>query len=743
MKNARLLKAQRFFATQRSLATERPFATQRLFAVKCSFVAQRLFATQKAFCFVRNFSALCYKLSLFLVAFLLMALFVSCGSDSDDEEEEVDDGKVVTRLEIIVKDAEDNATSRLGEGDSALVYARATFADGKVVTADPEQWLFDPPRSSTYNVTSHPNKTKTLAVAPELTGNIEVVITATYRGFQSEPFALAIIKELATQDKSADVLVAGKTLLSTGAFTQTDESKAIVTIEKDSDGNVTFTPNVVNGTTLVDANYTDGTSVTFLVTVTVGEVTVEVAEKVENPKITCSEDNLVTMTTKTLGATIYYTTDGVTTPTKESTKYTEPFALEESSLIKLIAMKSGMISSEEVEADCKMTWTVTLDPNGGKWVSSRVKRDKVIDGKTINEKDPTNGEKLFDGWSEGGNAFDKKTPITKNLTLTAQWRTANATAAPTIIWKSFASNSLVIGSNVVGAELSIAVGEDDPVTQTAPCELDASTFGEVTVSATAKAEDLDLSAKTNFLVEFCTLTFNLNLSPSDTSSAVHPASQIIHKGGRGAIPGDVTVAATKIDSEGLGYSFSSWAASRTGGKAFSFSTPIMEDATLYALWAAWPAGEEASFSINSDNKVVIEATDALIKYSLDDGTEETYSAPIEIAANEAVITAKVTYPEASKKNPVVTKKSIHTITFSLDGGSAAAPSAPIKKKAFDKGSLARPTLGLITKTGFEDFDSATGTWLKPNGKPFAFAGESDEEEVTSSFILKPDWKEEE
>lgn len=70
------------------------------------------------------------------------------------------------------------------------------------------------------------------------------------------------------------------------------------------------------------------------------------------PVISC-EDNTVTITCGTEGATIYYTTDG-TDPTSESTSYSQPFDITESCTIKAIAIAEGMpdsVVSEYVKAN--------------------------------------------------------------------------------------------------------------------------------------------------------------------------------------------------------------------------------------------------------------------------------------------------------------------------------------------------------------------------------------------------------
>ncbi len=63
-----------------------------------------------------------------------------------------------------------------------------------------------------------------------------------------------------------------------------------------------------------------------------------------------TEEQTITITTATEGATIYYTTDG-TTPTASSTVYTAPFTISQSMTIKAIAMKEGYAESKEATAD--------------------------------------------------------------------------------------------------------------------------------------------------------------------------------------------------------------------------------------------------------------------------------------------------------------------------------------------------------------------------------------------------------
>lgn len=74
-------------------------------------------------------------------------------------------------------------------------------------------------------------------------------------------------------------------------------------------------------------------------------------QTVATPAISCS-NSVVTITCATEGATIHYTTDG-STPTAESTAYSEPIAITETTTFKAIAVKSGMLNSAVASQECE------------------------------------------------------------------------------------------------------------------------------------------------------------------------------------------------------------------------------------------------------------------------------------------------------------------------------------------------------------------------------------------------------
>ena len=76
-----------------------------------------------------------------------------------------------------------------------------------------------------------------------------------------------------------------------------------------------------------------------------------VVGRVADPEISCT-DNTVTMSCDTASATIYYTTDG-TTPTAESTAYSDAIEITETTTFKAIAIKEGMADSNVVTEECE------------------------------------------------------------------------------------------------------------------------------------------------------------------------------------------------------------------------------------------------------------------------------------------------------------------------------------------------------------------------------------------------------
>lgn len=96
------------------------------------------------------------------------------------------------------------------------------------------------------------------------------------------------------------------------------------------------------GVATLTATATDGSGIYKTVNVVVSQPnTVPVADVVASRTVgMVAKGTRISLATDTVGATIYYTTDG-TKPTAESSVYTEPIEITESTVIKAIALKEG------------------------------------------------------------------------------------------------------------------------------------------------------------------------------------------------------------------------------------------------------------------------------------------------------------------------------------------------------------------------------------------------------------------
>lgn len=198
-------------------------------------------------------------------------------------------------------------------------------------------------------------------------------------------------------------------------------------------------------------------------------------------------------------------------------------------------------------------YTVTFD--------SGVQSQTVLKGdKATRPDDPTQVGKTFAGWKVSGaqSNYDFNTPVTSDVTLTAQWETNSYTVAfDSMGGTDVAEATVAHGGNVVSPTDPTKDGYDFGGWYTDAACTGAYSFGdEVTSSFT-------LYAKWN--AKSYTVTFD-----SDGGSAVQNAT--VKYNDKIVKPADPTK---------IGYTFAGW---NNGNTAYDFATAVTGDVTLTAQW---------------------------------------------------------------------------------------------------------------------------------------------------------------
>ncbi|USG65059.1 chitobiase/beta-hexosaminidase C-terminal domain-containing protein [Brevibacillus ruminantium] len=158
----------------------------------------------------------------------------------------------------------------------------------------------------------------------------------------------------------------------------------------------------------------------------------------------------VTLSSGTAGATIYYTTDG-STPTTNSSEYSDPITVNSAVTIKAIAVKSGMTDSEVMSesytiAAMPQVATPTANPAGG----------EVAAGTTVTLSSATAGATIY-------YTTDESTPTTSSSEYSGPITVNNAVTIKAIAVKSGMTDSAVMSeSYTIAAMPQVATPTANP-----------------------------------------------------------------------------------------------------------------------------------------------------------------------------------------------------------------------------------------------------------------------------------------
>lgn len=135
----------------------------------------------------------------------------------------------------------------------------------------------------------------------------------------------------------------------------------------------------------------------------------------------------VTMGCETEGATIYYTTDGVTPPTAESTQYTNPFSIEATTTIQAIAIKGedkSSIAKKTFEAIPSIATIAELNALGDKAPFVFTGDAVVVSNQTVTVNDKTRNYIFIKDATGSSLLFDANgtTTIEAGKHITPNWK---------------------------------------------------------------------------------------------------------------------------------------------------------------------------------------------------------------------------------------------------------------------------------------------------------------------------------
>ncbi len=371
---------------------------------------------------------------------------------------------------------------------------------------------------------------------------------------------------------------------------------------------------------------------------------------------------MVTISTTTAGATIYYTTDG-TAPGASSTQYTGPVAITAATTIKAIATATGyddsaIASSSYTIATVEMAATPTFNPAGG----------AVPSGTTVTLDTTTAGATIYyttDGTAPGISSTIYTAPIaitaatTINAVATgpglansavgvAAYTILAPAATPTLSPGSgavFSGRLVSISATTAGATIYYTTDGTNPgpssTQYTAPIAITAATTIKAVATAPGFAASAIASATYTVLVPAATPTFNpaagtVTAGTAVTISTTTASAAIFYTT-------DGTQPATSVGGTTLLYSGPVSITMTTTINAIAIAPTFATSAVGSATYGVLPLAAKPTFSptagaVLAGTMVMISTTTAgATIYYTTDGTNPgpsstQYTAPIAIAA---------------------------------------------------------------------------------------------------------------
>jgi uncharacterized repeat protein (TIGR02543 family) len=238
-------------------------------------------------------------------------------------------------------------------------------------------------------------------------------------------------------------------------------------------------------------------------------------------------------------------------------------------------------------------WTVTFDKNGGDTEATPASKTVTYPVTTVGTlpAPPTRNGHTFTGWNAvsggGGTAFIASTPVTANITVYAQWQPNSWTV-------TFDKNGGDTEANPISKTVTYpatTVG-----TLPAPPTRNGHTFtGWNTVSGgggTAFIASTPVTANITVYAQWQINAWTVTFDKNGGDTEANPSSKTV------SFPA-TTVGTLPAPPSRSGYTFIGWnTVSGGGGIAFTASTPVTADITVYAQWSAGGASRNITLTFS-------------------------------------------------------------------------------------------------------------------------------------------------
>ena len=365
-------------------------------------------------------------------------------------------------------------------------------------------------------------------------------------------------------------------------------------------------------------------------------------------------------------------------------------------------------------------YTVTFNADGGKFSDGKETRNVQVakNGNVTKPVDPEKPGYDFVGWNLGNDPYDFNTPVTKDITLKAEWKEKQGVLQYTV---TFDANGGTLSTGGASQQVSIAKNEKvkkptDPVKQ--GFEFNGWFYnGQPYDFALPVTEDITLVAQwavQSGKVEF-TVTFDANegkFSDGETKREVKVA--------------DGEKVTKPADPEKPGFDFVEW---QLDGNGYDFSKQVTENITLKAEWKE--SNENTQYTVTFDSDGGTPVAPEIVKKGEKaekpaDPKKANYDfdgwylkkQPYDFKANvEADITLVAQWKEKKSGKPEF------TVTFDFDNGT------PVATQIVEDGGTATKPSAEPTKAGY-----TFGGW-QLNGAPYDF-----KTPVTENITLVAKWE---